>query len=339
MKKTPSLSPTLIWLLCFAVWILWGYLLNSKSEVIEETFHARSESRQSGYSFINPLLDCEVEWKWENQKYIPFEKEVTEKIKKTIMEKNPWIHLSVYFRNLNNGPWFWINENEPFSPASLLKLPILISYYKWKESKPNLFEERIPVTTETFWIAQNIAPKNPLKPGEVRTVGELLEHMIWYSDNLASTSLVTFIPEEIVNNSFKDFWVTSPSEGATTTTDFVSVKEYASFFRILYNSSYLNRDSSEKALKLLSQVDYEDGLKKYIPKNVVVSHKFWERGGELNGKIVNQLHDCGIVYYSQYPYLICVMTKWETTFPKLQTLIQNTSKIIFDEIAEKYPEK
>ncbi len=30
-------------------------------------------------------------------------------------------HISVYFRDLNNGPWFGINEKEEFSPASLLK--------------------------------------------------------------------------------------------------------------------------------------------------------------------------------------------------------------------------
>ena len=63
-----------------------------------------------------------------------------------IEEKNPDIHLSVYFRNLNNGPWFGIRENEGFAPASLMKISILISYLKMSETDPNLLGTIIPVT-------------------------------------------------------------------------------------------------------------------------------------------------------------------------------------------------
>jgi len=36
--------------------------------------------------------------------------------------------VSVYFRDLDNGNWFGIRENEKFSPESQLKIPILIAY-------------------------------------------------------------------------------------------------------------------------------------------------------------------------------------------------------------------
>ncbi len=42
-----------------------------------------------------------------------------------------------------------------------------------------------------------------------------------------------------------------------TEENYLSVKEVATFFRILYNSSYLNRDSSEYALGLLSKVTFD----------------------------------------------------------------------------------
>jgi beta-lactamase class A len=42
-------------------------------------------------------------------------------------------NLSVYFRNLNNGNRFGIEEKEMFSPASLMKLPLLMAYYKKSE--------------------------------------------------------------------------------------------------------------------------------------------------------------------------------------------------------------
>jgi hypothetical protein len=38
------------------------------------------------------------------------------------------------------------------------------------------------------------------------------------------------------------------------------VIDYASFFRVLFNASYLNRKDSEKALALLTKVAFRDGL-------------------------------------------------------------------------------
>lgn len=90
----------------------------------------------------------------------------------------------------------------------------------------------------------------------------------------------------------------------------LSVKEYASFFRILYNASYLTRENSEMALKLLSESKFRGGLAGKIPSDIVIAHKFGEREMiDENGSSINQLHDCGIVYYTPYPYLICIMTR------------------------------
>lgn len=84
----------------------------------------------------------------------------------------------------------------------------------------------------------------------------------------------------------------------------LTVKEYASFFRILFNSSYLSADNSERALNLLAHTEYHDALPS--PQGVVVAHKFGEAGTE---NIERQLHDCGIVYLPDHPYLACIMTR------------------------------
>ena len=61
---------------------------------------------------------------------------------------------------------------------------------------------------------------------------------------------------------------------------------------------------SEKALEYLSKSDFKYGLVASLPANIVVAHKFgfWAENG------VRLLHDCGIVYYPNNPYLLCVMT-------------------------------
>jgi hypothetical protein len=63
---------------------------------------------------------------------------------------------------------------------------------------------------------------------------------------------------------------------------------------------------------------------------MIVAHKFGER---IMGDSF-QLHDCGIVYYPDNPYLLCVMTKGHD-FYKQQTAIQIISKFIYNKISQK----
>jgi len=114
----------------------------------------------------------------------------------------------------------------------------------------------------------------------------------------------------------------------------MSVKEYASFFRILFNASYLNRDMSTKALRILSAVDYKNGIVAGVPSSVRVVHKFGERtlGPKLETK---QLHDCGIVYYPNHPYLLCVMTRG-SSFESLNEIVTDVSRLIYRELDSQY---
>ena len=91
--------------------------------------------------------------------------------------------------------------------------------------------------------------------------------------------------------------------------DFITAHQVATMFRVLYNATYLSRDDSEKALQLLSQVSFTQGLWRAWPTSTVVSHKLGLVGIAPNGVTTeHELHDCGIVY-AQDPYLMCVMTR------------------------------
>ncbi len=289
--------------------------------------------RQSGYIYTNPLLECENNGSFAKQKYIPFERKLVEKIEDNITQNHSGVLLSVYFRNLNNGPWFGIRENNGYIPASLMKLTLLISYMKWWEEDPSLMGKKLIVKVNDE-MNQVILPEKQLQEWVEYTISELLYYLIVYSDNNASKTLFENIPMERQNKTFIDLWVPVPQDKDYT----VSVKEYASFFRILYNASYLSPNSSEAALSILASSKYTQWIRWWIDKNIVIAHKFGER--EMiweNGIVFNQLHDCGIVYHPRYPYLICIMTRWTQTLESLSTVISGTSKIIFDEINLAYP--
>ena len=296
-------------------------------------------SIRNGKSFIytNPLLECENNGTFAKQKYIPFESEVIQKIEKNIKESHSWVLLSVYFRNLNNGPWFGIKENEKYIPASLMKITLLISYMKWYEEDPTLLDKKIPVNENTS-MTQMIAPQKQLQRGSEYSIRELLYYLIVYSDNNASKTLFEYIPIEKQSKTFSELWVPVPD--MTNINYSLSVKEYASFFRILYNGSYLAPKTSEEALSILASSTYENGLRGWVRKDISIAHKFWEREYMYeNWTTLNQLHDCGIVYHPNYPYLVCIMTRGNTPLETLGSAIRDTSKIIFDEIDSRYPNK
>jgi beta-lactamase class A len=293
------------------------------------------EVRQGGYKLINPLLECDIKGETALKKYVPFESRIKERIQKEVVEANGDIYLAMYFRNLNNGPWFGINPDEHFSPASLLKVPLLMAYLKLSEEDPGVLSKTIAYEGALQGaVPQEIAPKDPLQAGQSYTVEDLLNRMIVFSDNEAMSLLVQNISSDDFDKAYSDLGINVPDVRAPS--DFMSVKEYASFFRILYNAAYLNKKSSEKALEMLAKVEYKEGLVAGVGKGISVAHKFGERKVEENGTSLNQLHDCGIVYYEKYPYLLCVMTRGKD-FNELSGAIAQTSRIVFSEIRRDYP--
>jgi len=113
------------------------------------------------------------------------------------------VKLSLYFRNLNNGPWFGINESEQFFPASLIKLPILIMYLKWVELDPSVLLKELKIT-KLSEVAQVYKSEKTLELGKTYTVKDLLEYLIVYSENSAIDPLLSILPKDIQIHVFQD---------------------------------------------------------------------------------------------------------------------------------------
>ncbi len=96
--------------------------------------------------------------------------------------------------------------------------------------------------------------------------------MIIYSDNTATNTLLEHLPNTVQAKTLQELGIPLPD--GKSMEYLVTVKEYASFFRVLYNSSYLSREKSELALKILSESKFNNGITKLIPETVPVAHKF-----------------------------------------------------------------
>jgi beta-lactamase class A len=283
---------------------------------------------QENYKFINPLLECDANIA--NFKQITVIKSEVENYITTQTNAGTIKDAAVYYRDLNNGPWFGIKESTLFTPASLTKVPLMMTYFKKAEHDPSILKQELVVDVAVAKTAPPTfnSPRSLLVANRKYTTDTLIRHMIINSDNTAYLVLKNNLTTNEFHKVFDDLGINSNSIRASKTGDVLSIREYSSFFRILYNSSYLNRDYSEKALKLLSETKFNSGLVAGIPHERV-SHKFGERYYEdANEK---QLHDCGIVYMKQSPYLICIMTRG-TSFDDLSTVIAGISSIVYTEL-------
>lgn len=323
MKKIILIASTIFFIAGFFA----GRLIISTAQIVKKEVvnEPMIEVRDGGYKFISPLLECE------NAPATGLNgmSRVRNEIKKYIEDrkaKGDLTDASVYFRDMNNGPWFGISESDPFSPASLLKLPVMMAYYKKSETDPSILTKKIKFDTGRQLLQQAFSPSKEIEKGKEYTIEELIERMIVYSDNAALVLLEENIDPAEIDKITIDLRVETATDA--TPPDYMSVRGYAGLFRILFNASYLRKSDSEKILETLSRIQFDQGLKRGIPKSVSVSHKFGER--ELpNG--INQLHDCGIIYVPGNPYMLCVMTRG-SDLRKLAESIAGISSITYHEV-------
>jgi len=245
-------------------------------------------------------------------------------------EHNP---VGIFFRELNyGGTSFGIHSDITFSPASLFKIPLMMAYFKQAEKDTNFLKTKIAYT-ESMGLNQHefYTAREYIQPGNEYTIEQLIEYMIIHSDNEATSLLKENLDSAISNQTYINLGIAIPENNPEA--EFITVRAYSSFFRILYNSTYLNEEYSSKALDILTKSDFRLALKKPIPNDIKVAHKFGERTSSKSN--LKQLHDCGIIYFPNHPYSLCVMTKGND-FSQQAEQISKISEIVYERIKTIY---
>ncbi len=284
------------------------------------------------FHFINKDLACGDPYVVKKNAYGKLKNKVEDFIGQKIKEKT-LSDASIYFRDLVDGPTLGINEHSEFAPASLLKVPLMVTYLSLAEDEPKFLEKTLKFRRlkEGNLLFQSIAPRDSIKENISYSIDDLLRYMIIYSDNNAYFTLVQYLNQTYPDG--KPFFDTMRGLGIVQPKDFsennITTKTYASIFVQLYTSSFFDKkETSEKALSILAESDFKNGIVAGVPPNILVVHKFGER--ELENERLKQFHDCGIVYYPKNPYLLCVMTRGYDT-NALSGIIGEISKMVYEE--------
>lgn len=266
----------------------------------------------SHFRFVDPLLGYELPARGNVEPFRSIRSVIASAVA-DVTHAREAAYISVYYRDLATGSWFGIDENRAYAPASLAKVPLMIAYLKLAEQDPDLLEQRVPFVRARGSVPeQHIAPTVRLVLGRTYTINELIRAMIVHSDNDAAFLLQAAADPHALSAVYADLNIDPPD--FHNPNDTMTPEAFARFFRFLYNGTYLTRELSERALELLTESTFERGLAAGIPAGIPIAHKFGERvfaSGDT-GASTAELHDCGIVYHPQHPFLLCVMSRgWD----------------------------
>ncbi len=279
------------------------------------------------YKFVRPLLAIGRPDNIPAIGYNTLSNDISKYIK-TQTENRTISSASVFFINYDKSGSFSINDTAKYAPASLLKVVVMIAYLKSSEHNLDILDHNLTYTKEMDQGVAIAEFNNPssLVVGKKYTVESLIRKMIIDSDNGATNLLLSNINDSYINQIYSDLGIPRPNEKDLYT---INAKDYSLFLRILFNATYLSAENSEYALKLLSESTYKDGLVAGLPTSTIIAHKYGEHvvTDANENPIGFELHDCGLIYISKDPYMLCIMAKGKT-LTDLSTAIASISKMV-----------
>jgi beta-lactamase class A len=310
--------------------VFWHFHTNNVIKSIAEQVKP-SRQNDSEYRYINPLLGYDVPGDVkEFNEYNTLIKQVDTTVNK--LNNSDVDNFSFYFRDLTLGRWAGENENTAYSPGSMMKVAIMITYFKEAEEDPSVLQKTLQYTSSTVDQIDGVPFSSPsnLAVGKSYSVEQLIEAMIISSDNGAKDVLLDNINQKSFIDVHTDLGLPNP---ATTQNYTITAKQYSILLRVLYNATYLGRQYSEKALQIMSKAAYSQGLVAGVPQGNPVAQKFGEALDATNpSKPEINLSNCGIIYHPTHPYILCVMTKgWDIN--ALTQTIASISKVVWTEVS------
>lgn len=308
-------------LIVFILGLLVGY---SAHFLAQSSTHDKNTDASCEYDLINPHF-CTTQ---KGKKFI-HQAHLTAKISDIISSAKSQRKVSkagVFFRDLDYGPTVFIDADDKYYAGSLLKVPIMLMYLKYIDNDKSILDRKIHI--------DNSIPETQLKDknhaaqrGNSYSVRELIEKMIIYSDN-SSKNALRLNSTSILGGSANlgSIYAELGLQAEADDAGLLSLREYASVFRTLYNAQFLSPEMSQFGLDILLRSDFDHGIAAGVPQGVMVANKFGIP--PVDDPKSRQLHDCGIVYHKNGNYILCIFTEG-AEYAGMEEIIAQISKEVY----------
>jgi len=193
----------------------------------------------------------------------------------------------------DNFTWSF-NAGQVLTAASLIKLPIVASFYHEVESGVlNLDDAH--VLTE-FDIRSGAGILQYRKAGTRLNLGEIASLALSQSDNTAANILQNLVGKQEINRLI-DLWGMKQTSLADNLT---SADDISLFFKKFYQGDILGTEYSERMLNDMIDTAYENRIPAGVPEGIMVAHKVGTEDGVVS--------DAGIVLTPDNPFVLVFMS-------------------------------
>lgn len=231
------------------------------------------------------------------------------------------VNHSFYFEYLPTGTSIKINQDNGMVGASLLKVPVVMNLFKAVERGEAHLSDTVTVQegdvdkrSGTLW-QKGVGAKLNLE--------EVARYAVVESDNTAINVLIGAASGkfDLFQEAIDELDINLSVENDAQTT--LGAQGYGSLLKCLYLSCFTNYAHSQQILEWMSHAKSPPRLQFDLPTNVSVAHKYGTSGGRSES-------DCGIVYLTKRPYIICVMV--DVPPQQANALIAEVSRMVYDYI-------
>ncbi len=296
---------------------------------VASTRHEGRIVRGDVREWVHPVLACELNHDAADARLEPVRLRLAEAVANA-RSAGGVDDIAVYVRDLVDGGAVGIDADHRFPPASLLKTPVLMGVLRAAVSQPNLMSKKVKMPAA--WPDSEVPPEGTLEVGREYSIAELVEAMILKSDNDAKDLLISALGSDLILDVLKDFGLAQGDMDMFAR--IVTPRTYARVFEALYNAIYVEPDASSYALSLLARSEFTAGIVQGTPEGVRVANKFGYRIDDRADPPKRFLHDCGIVYQPQRPFVLCIMTRGDT-IKRLTQVVQDIARVVYRATSER----
>lgn len=218
--------------------------------------------------------------------------------------------VGVYVYEISKNKIIAINADTIFPTASMVKVPILIGIMH-KINNGELNYHQVMTYTDSLYYSEGEDILASYKSGEKIELSKLLMLMMSTSDNTASLWLQglagsgTLINKYLDSLGMKDTRVNSRTEGrkeygAQYGWGQTTPKEMATLMKMIVDNKIIDKQISERMLRLMSRQYWDEEAISQIPPNIFVADK--------NGAVDASRGE--VMYVNgAHPYIVCICTK------------------------------
>ena len=246
------------------------------------------------------------------------------KVEEELRGFNGRIGLAIEFA----GESFYVNSEEVFQSASLIKVPILIEAFRQSEVGKLNLDQLVSITNPVggSGVLQSFSRDALL------TLKDLMTLMITVSDNTATNMIIEKLGMEAINRSFgkmglqhtvlnrKMMDFAAITQGLN---NFTSPSDMLTCLKVVVEGAYLSEESRAAALKIMSYQQFQDRLPGMMDLEKVFA-------ANKTGSLPHVVHDCAVITYKgKTAYAAVLLDQIDDEFAGKQ-IINRIGKHIYD---------